>query len=322
VATATVVIPTLDARDLLRDALASLERQTVRPEVVVVDNASSDDTADLVRHEFPWARLVVNAQNVGFGRAVNRGAVEADSDVLVLLNNDVICEPELVERICEPFADESVGTVAGVLLQAGAPDRVDSAGIEVDPTLRSFDYLWNRPLGELAAARDPLGPCGGAAAYRRSAFREAGGFDEALFAYWEDVELALRLRLAGWECRLAPGARAVHRHGQTLGASSPAARRLESFGRGYVLAKYRVRRGLRVALLDWPALLVHALVRRELDPVRERRRGLREGRRNRVSVRVPRRLATVRYRESLRRQLAATGLRARGQLPAHFYDGR
>jgi N-acetylglucosaminyl-diphospho-decaprenol L-rhamnosyltransferase len=320
VATATVVIPTLDARDLLRDALVSLERQTVWPEVVVVDNASSDGTAELVRAEFPRVRLVVNEENLGFGRAVNLGAEQAESDVLVLLNNDVVCEPELVERICEPFAEASVGMAAGVLTQAGAPDRVDSAGIEVDPTLRSFDYLWNRPTGELAAARDPLGPCGGAAAYRLSAFREAGGFDEAFFAYWEDVELALRLRLAGWECRLAPGARAVHRHGATLGASSPAARRLEAFGRAYVLAKYRVHRGPRVALLDWPPLLVHALVRRELGPIDERRRGLREGRRRAIAGRVPPGLATVPYRESLRRQLAAAGLRARGDLPAHFYE--
>jgi GT2 family glycosyltransferase len=275
----------------------------------------------MVRTEFSWVRLVVNEENLGFGRAVNLGATEVGSDVLVLLNNDVVCEPDFVERVCEPFGDERVGMVAGVLLQADAPDRIDSAGIEVDPTLRSFDYLWNRPVGQLAAARDPLGPCGGAAAYRLSAFREVGGFDEAFFAYWEDVELALRLRLAGWRCRLAPGARAVHRHGQTLGASSPAARRLESFGRGYVLAKYRVRMPLRVALLDWPALLVHAAARRELDPIRERRRGFREGRRT-ADGRVPRGLATVPYRESLARHLAAAGLRTRGELPAHFYDER
>jgi N-acetylglucosaminyl-diphospho-decaprenol L-rhamnosyltransferase len=321
VATATVVIPTLSARDLLRDALASLERQTVRPEVVVVDNASTDGSAEMVRSEFGWARLVVSDENLGFGRAVNLGAAEVDSDVLVLVNNDVVCELDFVERICEPFSDERVGMAAGVLLQANVPERIDSAGIEVDPTLRSFDYLWNRPVDELAAARDPVGPCGGAAAYRLSAFRAVGGFDEAFFAYWEDVELALRLRLGGWACRLAPAARALHRHGQTLGASSPAARRLESFGRGYVLAKYRVRRPLRVALLDWPALLVHALARRELDPIRERRRGTREGRRNAIHGGVTG-VATVPYRESLRRHLAAAGLRARGELPAHFYDER
>jgi N-acetylglucosaminyl-diphospho-decaprenol L-rhamnosyltransferase len=322
VATATVVIPTLDARDLLRDALASLERQTVPVDVVVVDNASRDGTAELVAAKFPRVRLLRNDENAGFGRAVNRGAAEVTTDVLVLVNNDVVCEPEFVERICEPFADGSVGSAAGVLVQAEAPDRIDSAGIELDPTLRSFDYLWNRPVAELEGARDPLGPCGGAAAYRLSAFREVGGFDEAFFAYWEDVDLALRLRLAGWECRLAASARALHRHGATLGASSPAARRLEAFGRAYVLAKYRVPRGPRVALLDWPALLVHALVRRELGPIRERRRAFRDAGHWVVSDRPPTELATVPYRESLRRHLAAFRLRRRGELPGHFYSGR
>lgn len=321
-ATATVVIPTLDARELLRDALASLERQTAAAEVVVVDNASTDGTAEMVADEFPSVRLVRNEENLGFGRAVNRGVEEVENDVLALVNNDVVCEPDFVARICEPFSDARVGMVAGVLVQADAPDRIDSAGIEVDPTLRSFDYLWNRPLAELEGASDPLGPCGGAAAYRLAAFREVGGFDETFFAYWEDVDLALRLRLAGWECRLAPSGRALHRHGATLGASSPAARRLEAFGRAYVLGKYRQPRGPRVALLDWPGLLVHAVVRRELDPIRERRRGLREGRRNAVVEHPPAALATVSYRESLRRHAAALGLRLSGSLPGHFYAGR
>jgi N-acetylglucosaminyl-diphospho-decaprenol L-rhamnosyltransferase len=318
VPTATVVIPTLNARELLRDALASLAGERV----VVVDNASTDGTAEMVEHEFPGVRLLRNEENLGFGRAVNQGAAEAEGDVLVLVNNDVVCEPGFVARLCEPFAEARVGMAAGVLVQAAAPDLVDSAGIEIDPTLRAFDYLWNQPVGTLERASDPLGPCGGAAAYRLSAFREAGGFDEAFFAYWEDVDLALRLRLAGWECRLVPGARALHRHGATLGASSPAARRLEAFGRAYVLAKHRVPRGARVALLDWPALLVHALFRRELGPIRERRRGLREGRRTALAAPAPADLATVPFRESLRRQWRAFRLRRRGELPAHFYAER
>lgn len=318
--TATVVIPTLNARELLRDALASLERQTVPPAVVVVDNASSDGTAEMVAERFPQVRLVRASENLGFGRAVNLGARDAEGDALVLVNNDVVCEPDFVERICEPLADAEVGMVAGVLVQGAAPGRIDSAGIEVDPTLRSFDYLWNRPLAALEAATDPLGPCGGAAAYRLEAFRAAGGFDEAFFAYWEDVDLALRLRLAGWRCVLAPDARALHRHGATTGASSPLARRLESFGRAYVLAKFGVPRGPRVALLDWPALAVHLVARREVGPVRERLRALRLGRRNRLAERPPAHLARVPYAESLRRQWAGLRLRLGGELPAHFYD--
>src|SRR5581483_9650391 len=131
----------------------------------------------------------------------------------------------------------------------------------------------------------------------------AGGFDDAFFAYWEDVDLALRLRLAGWKSVRHRDARVLHKHGQTLGAASPAQRRLEAFGRGFVLARYRVgSRGaltrLQIAALDWPVLVVHLLVRRELGPIRERRRGRREGL-SRSALRAPFELARVSFREAL-----------------------
>ncbi len=319
-----VVIPTLDGRERLLETLASLEGQTAPVDVVVVDNASSDGTAAAVAAAHPHVRVVQNERNLGFGAAINRAALELEGDLLVLVNNDVVCEPDFVERITSPFADPGVGMVAGVLLQATEPELVDSAGIELDTTLGSWDYLWNRPVDTLTAAGDPVGPCGGAAAYRLEAFQAVGGFDETLFAYWEDVELALRLRAAGWRCALAADARALHAHGQTLGAGSPAARRLESFGRGYVLAKYRVGRGLRrrvqIAVLDWPVLVVHLLLRREAGPLRERLRaralGLAAPRH-----RAPLELATVGFGTALRRQAAQLRLRLAGGLPDHFKDG-
>jgi N-acetylglucosaminyl-diphospho-decaprenol L-rhamnosyltransferase len=319
---ATVVIPTLNARELLADALESLGRQTIDAAVVVVDNGSTDGTAEMVADRFPHVRVVRNDTNLGFGRAVNRAALGLDGDALVLLNNDVVCEPEFLERLLAPLAEEGVGMVAGVLLQHGAPELVDSAGIELDPTLRSWDALWNRPASEVDAAPEPVGPCGGAAAYRLDAFQAAGGFDEVFFAYWEDVDLALRLRLAGHRCVRAAGARALHRHGQTLGAASPAQRRLEAFGRAFVLARYRVaRRGLltraMIAALDWPVLAVHLVVRRELGPLRERRRGTRAGRARRP-LRAPLELATVSFREALGRQANLLRLRFTGALPSHF----
>ena len=266
-----VVIPTLDARERLLRTLASLEQQTVPANVVVVDNASSDGTAEAVAARHPDIRVVRNERNLGFGAAINRAALELDGDALVLVNNDVVCEARFVERITAPFEGPDVGLVAGVLLQSGAPELVDSAGIELDTTLGSWDYLWNSAVAELDGAGPPVGPCGGAAAYRLAVFRELGGFDETLFAYWEDVDLALRFRAAGWRCALAGDARALHEHGQTLGAASPAARRLESFGRGYVLAKYRVAAGrpilrAKIAALDWPVLAVHLVLRREVGP--------------------------------------------------------
>jgi len=317
------VIPTRDARSLLLEALTSLAGQTVDLDVVVVDNASSDGTAAAVAERFPEVRVVRSEENLGFGRAVNRGVETVDTPIVILVNNDVVCEPDFVERMLAPFADDRVGLVAGVLLQHDAPELVDSAGIELDPTLRSWDRLWNRPAAELADGA-PLGPCGGAAAYRMRAWREVGGFDDAFFAYWEDVDLALRLRLAGWSCAFAGDARVLHKHGQTLGAASPAQRRLEAFGRGFVLARYRVgglgfATRLQIAALDWPVLAVHLLVRREAGPIRERRRGRRVGL-SRPALRPPVELASVSFPEALRRQANQLSLRFSGGLPTHFHQ--
>jgi N-acetylglucosaminyl-diphospho-decaprenol L-rhamnosyltransferase len=322
---AVVVIPTLNGSSVLADALSSLETQTVPAEVVVVDNASHDGTAEMLRARFPQVAVVRNTRNEGFGRAVNRGVAEAgDADAIILVNNDAVCAPDFVERMLEPFTDSTVGMVAGVLLQGSAPELVDSAGIELDATLRSWDLLWNRPVAELDAAASPVGPCGGAAAYRAGPFRDLGGFDETLFAYWEDVDLALRLRLAGWRCASAPQAHALHHHGATLGAASAAQRRLEAFGRGYVLAKYRVGAGrpltrLKVVVLDFPVLVVHLLARRELGPIRERLRGRRAGL-ARTPLRAPLELASVTFREALRRQASVPLMRVTRRLPAHFAD--
>lgn len=320
-----VVIPTLDGRERLLRTLDSLQGQVEPGVVVVVDNASGDGTAEAVAERHPGVRAIRNERNLGFGAAINRAALELDGDLLVLVNNDVVCGPDFIVRLTEPFADLSVGMVAGVLLQASAPELVDSAGIELDVTLGSWDYFWNRPVAELAGATGPVGPCGGAAAYRLPAFKELGGFDETLFAYWEDVDLALRLRDAGWRCALATEARALHEHGQTVGSSSPAARRLEAFGRGYVLAKYRVggaslRRRFQIAALDWPVLLVHLLLRREAAPLRARLRARRLGLRA-PARKAPLELATVAFGAALRRQAHQLRLRLAGGLPAHFTDG-
>jgi GT2 family glycosyltransferase len=320
---ATVVIPTLNARNLVAEALAHLEAQTVQHDVVVVDNASTDDTSELLAERFPHVRVIRMDENVGFGRAVNRGVAAAETEAVVLINNDVLCEPDFLERILEPLENDGVAMAAGVLLQHDRPELVDSAGIELDTTLRSWDSLWNQPVADLAGAAEPVGPCGGAAAFRVDAFRDVGGFDETFFAYWEDVDLALRLRLAGHTCVRAERARALHKHGQTLGAASPAQRRLEAFGRAYVLARYRIARTggvatrLKIAVLDWPVLLVHLLVRRESAPLRERWRGTRAGL-ARPPLRAPLELATVSFAEALRRQADLLRLRATGSLPAHF----
>jgi N-acetylglucosaminyl-diphospho-decaprenol L-rhamnosyltransferase len=312
-----VVIPTLNGRALLAEALEALHHQSAPPaDVFVVDNASTDGTADMVRADFPDVHLLRNETNLGFGRAINRAAFAASGDVLVLVNNDVVCDERFLERIAAPLAGER-GIVAGVLTQWKRPELIDSAGIVLDRTLRSWDHLAGRPVAELSASTaPPFGPCGGAAAFALSLFQEAGGFDEHLFAYWEDVDMALRLREAGATCALAHDARALHRHSASLGARSKRQAELDAFGRGYVLGKYaplRRRPGLRAlaAAYDWPVMGIEALVRRQPSPLWQRLRGARTG----AGVPAPalvRTTASVSLRDAVARQWASFARRSRG----------
>jgi GT2 family glycosyltransferase len=281
---ASFVVPSWNGLEVLRECLRALAAQTVPCEIVVVDNGSVDGTAEAVTAEFPGVVLMRADENLGFGRAVNLGAARAAGDVLLVVNNDAVCAPDFAERLLEAFADPAVGMASAVLTQRPHPDRVDSAGVELDVTVGSWDLGWNAPVASLGD-REPVGPCGGAAGYRATAWQDAGGFDPALFAYWEDVDLALRLRRAGWRSAFVPTALALHRHGATLGAATPFQRRLDAFGRGFVLGRHG-RSGLgascRVAALDWPVLAFDVLVSRQRQVVGARRAGLRAGRASRM----------------------------------------
>jgi GT2 family glycosyltransferase len=145
--------------------------------------------------------------------------------------------------------------VAGLTLQPGEQELVDGFGIEIDRALVAFNRLRHGSPTDQAGRL--LGPSGGAAAYRRTAWEAAEGFDERFFIYGEDVDLALRLRLEGWEAREAPGARGVHLGGATSGVDSPFQRWNAGFARGFLLRRYGVlRSGSAVRALTVEALIV------------------------------------------------------------------
>jgi N-acetylglucosaminyl-diphospho-decaprenol L-rhamnosyltransferase len=189
--------------------------------------------------EFPDVEVLAMGSNLGFGAALNRAVRERPSEVLVFLNNDVECEHTFVEALVDELSAQTA-MVAGVLLQAGFSALIDSAGIVVDSTLMGFDYLHGESVDALADAPAPLGPTGGAALFRSAPFAAVGGFDERIFAYLEDVDLALRLRCAGGTCRLARHARGSHRHAATLGSGSAKKNWYMGWSRGYLLRRYGV----------------------------------------------------------------------------------
>jgi GT2 family glycosyltransferase len=243
----TVYIPTINRGELLLATLASLHAQTIPADVVVVDNGSTDGTPVRVKSEFPDVHVIELGRNLGFGPAVNVGVREHPADLLVFTNNDVQCEPTFVEALVDGLAS-STWSVAGVLLQPDSNNTIDSAGVVVDRALLDFDYLHGDAVEAADGAPPPLGPTGAGALYRLDAFQDAGGFDDRIFAYLEDVDLALRVRARGGSCRLASSARAVHHHSATLGSGSSRKNELVGWSRGYLLRRYGVFRRPSVAL--------------------------------------------------------------------------
>jgi N-acetylglucosaminyl-diphospho-decaprenol L-rhamnosyltransferase len=243
----TIYIPNFNGADRLGAALRALDEQTTACEVVLVDNGSSDDSIALARRELADVRVVELGENLGFGRAINRAVAAVPGDPLILLNNDAVPEPRFVEALLEDLG-EGVDSVAGVLLQERAPELIDSAGVVADATLMGFDHLHGEPAAVAATAPPPLGPTGGAALYRREAFEAVGGFDERIFLYYEDLDLALRLAARGGRCRLAPEARALHAYSASLGAASARKYAWTGWSRGYMLRRYGIARNPRLLL--------------------------------------------------------------------------
>ena len=257
--TTVVYIPNYNGARWLPRTLESLRAQTTRLDVVVVDNGSSDDSIAAARADFPEVTVIELGENLGFGPALNRAVAARPADGILLLNADVQCEPGFCEAMLTAAGNDgpagaggaappAVDMVAGVLLQEAEPELVDSAGVVADHTLMGFDHLHGEPVAALAGAPDPLGPTGGAALYRREAWEAVGGFDERIFLYYEDLDLALRIAAAGGRCRLAPKARALHAYSASLGAASGAKYARTGWSRGYMLRRYGVLRDPALAL--------------------------------------------------------------------------
>lgn len=230
---ASVIVASRGPRERLTRLLDSLAAQTVPHETIVVDNASPGSVVGEVCSGYGFARSIRLDRNAGFSVPVNLAAREAASAALVLINDDCVCDTDYVERVVAAL-DPPAGIVmaSSVMRDVADPSLIDSAGMELDRTMLVYDYLNGFPVSSLADGQpDPFGPSAAAAAFDRDAFLAVGGFDERIFAYWEDVDLVLRLRAEGGRCRLAADAGGTHEHSATLGSGSAAKNYLTGWGR-------------------------------------------------------------------------------------------
>jgi len=223
-AAVTIVVVNFNGGDYVLRALRELEKQTFRDfKVVVVDNASTDGSAERIARDFPGVRLLRAPRNLGFAGGNNLGFREAaGSEWVALLNPDAFAEADWLEKlIAEAKRHAACGSVGSRLLRADDAATLDGIG----DVYHVSGLHWREGFGKPAAGRglkskEIFSPCAAAALYRASALREAGGFDEDYFCYSEDVDLGYRLRLLGYGSRYAPDS-VVHHVGSAItGAAS------------------------------------------------------------------------------------------------------
>jgi GT2 family glycosyltransferase len=237
--TVTLVIPNYNGAHHLRpclDSVAALDYPRERLDVVVVDNASSDDSAAIVEREYSWVRVLRQTQNLGFAEAVNVAARASTSECLALVNNDMRVDPDWLAALAAAYApDDGCPCVAGVMLDWEG-ERIDFVEGFVNFHGAAAQARFGEPREVVAVedGKELLFACGGSMLVNRQLFLELGGFDAAFFAYFEDVDFGWRLWLSGHRVRLAADARSFHRHHST-GSTLPMYQRTLLFERNWLL---------------------------------------------------------------------------------------
>ncbi len=212
----TIVIPNYNGSKYIQACLESLYGGTTKEiEVVVVDNASTDGSMELVRDQFPQVRLIANKQNTGFSHAVNQGIRASATPYVILLNNDTRADFSFVhelEKVMDNDADKKLFSASAKLISLYDKDKVDDAG----DYYCALGWAFARGKGKAPARYekdcDIFAACAGAAIYRRELLEETkvGLFDEEHFAYFEDIDIGYRAKIYGYRNKFAANSIVYH----------------------------------------------------------------------------------------------------------------
>jgi GT2 family glycosyltransferase len=217
----SIIIVNFNGLQFLEPCLSSLMNQSCKNfEIILVDNGSSDGSADYVRNQFATVKIIETGKNLGFSGGTNTGIHAAKGEYILTLNNDTIADPYLLEEIQKPMIfNTKVGMCASKIL---FPDNsINSTGICISRSGAAWDRGIYEPDDNCHEQQEEVfGPCAGSALYRREMLDQIGMFDEDFFMYMEDVDLAFRGQFSGWKCIYVPTARIIHKHGGTAGINS------------------------------------------------------------------------------------------------------
>jgi GT2 family glycosyltransferase len=220
----SAVILNWNGKEYLDRCLQSVKEQTYpHMETILVDNASTDGSAESVKNLFPDLRLLINHKNLGYGAGNNRGIREAMGRYIFILNSDTEVEERCVEALWQCIeTDQRMGTTTPKILLYERRDIIDAAGLTIYPDGLSIGRGRLEPQERYSDKEEVFFGSGCASLYRREMFEEIGLFDADFFAYAEDTDLGWRARLAGWKAYYVPEAVVYHHHSKKFGTYSPA----------------------------------------------------------------------------------------------------
>jgi GT2 family glycosyltransferase len=255
----TFLVPNYNGRTLLDVLLPSILAQRYTDyAVLIVDDASTDDSVAYVGERWPTVELLRLSTNHGFAAAVNAGLSRVRSEYVAIVNTDVELDPGWLDALVDTLDHHpEAGSATGKTLVYSRREVLDGAGNLMrwsgDATRRGYGEL---DRGQFDQPGEVISACAGYALFRRSAFELVGPFDEQLIAYYEDVDWGLRAQLAGLGCRYEPGAIAFHVGGASHGADPRYERLLRRNHLLVVLKNYPARSFARHA----PALILGLLL--------------------------------------------------------------
>ncbi len=207
----TVVIPNYNGVHYLQECLKSLFSGDLIPDVIVSDNGSEDGSAGWVAENYPQVRLICFEENTGFCKAVNAGIKQAATEYVILLNNDTVAAPGFVSGLVEAISkDERIFSAGAKMLCLAEPEKIDDAGDYYCALGWAFARGKHKPSANFNKEKRIFAACAGAAIYRKSIVEELDYFDEAHFAYLEDVDIGYRAQLKGYYNVFAPKAEVLH----------------------------------------------------------------------------------------------------------------
>lgn len=214
-----VVVPNWNGVDSIAAALDSLQAQTYKTIIVVVDNGSEDGSIELIKKKYPDVILLEQSKNLGFAGGVNVGikhAIEHDAEYVALFNNDATADKNWLSNLIDRLENEPKAGIATGKLMRSDKEHIDSTG--------EFYTIWGMPFprgrneldqAQFDKAELVFAASGGASLYRVEMLKQIGLFDEDFFAYFEDVDISFRAQLSGWKVWYEPAAVAYHAVGAT-----------------------------------------------------------------------------------------------------------